>query len=266
MRILLTGSEGYIGKHFFKLLKQHDKNIEIDCMDIKVGTNINLPINNFREYDTVVHLAALVSVSRSTKCPEEYFTTNVQGTLNVLKNINFRHFIFASTGSAVGLASPYALSKKMAEILVEDFCKKHNKDFTIFRFYNVIGSDGIPPTNKDGLFASLIEAEKTGIFYLYGNDYNTKDGSCVRDYTHVNEISSALIKALYKPSNRLENLGHGVGTTVKEMIEIYKKVNKCDFKVEVKPRRPGDLESSVLDNVSSYMTKMYEIEELLKKN
>lgn len=262
MKILVTGSQGYIGKHLLKLLgKTHD----IDEIDLKTGTDIRIPIQSYKEYDTIIHLAALVNVSRSTKYPEDYFNTNVNGTINVLKGFNFRHFIFASTGSAVGLASPYALSKKMAELVVEDYCKKHHKNFTTFRFYNVIGSDGITPTNPDGLYLSLMEAEKTGIFNLYGNDYNTRDGSCIRDYTHVNEICTALIKAIGKPSNKLENLGHGVGTSVKEMIEMYKKINECDFKVIIKPRRPGDLEVSVLDNVSSYMSKLYDIEELLKK-
>lgn len=262
MKLLITGSEGYIGQHLLKLLgNTHD----IDRFDLKIGNDIRIPINSFREYDTIIHLAGLVSVSKSTKYPEDYFNTNVNGTINVLKGFNFKHFIFASTGSAVGLASPYALSKKMAELVVEDFCKKHNKEFTTFRFYNVIGSDGIKPTNPDGLFASLIEAEKTGVFNIYGGDYNTIDGSCIRDYTHVNEICTALIKALKAPSNKLENLGHGVGTSVKEMVEIYKRVNNCNFKVEIKPRRPGDLETSVLDNVSSYMTKLYDIEELLKR-
>jgi len=261
MKILVTGSQGYIGKHLIKMLgDKHD----VDGIDLKTGIDIRIPLHTNKEYDTVIHLAALVNVSRSTKYPEEYFNTNVNGTLNVLKNVSYKHFIFASTGSAAGLASPYALSKKMAELVVEDYCKNHNKDYTMFRFYNVTGSDGIPPTNPDGLFASLIEAENTGTFFLYGDDYNTKDGSCIRDYTHVNEICTALIKAIDIPSNSLENLGHGVGTSVKEMVDIYKKVNNCNFKVVVKPRRPGDLEVSVLDNVSKYMVKLYKLEELLK--
>jgi UDP-glucose 4-epimerase len=134
----------------------------------------------------------------------------------------------------------------------------------MFRFYNVTGVDGFPPTNPDGLMASLMKAEETGIFYIYGSDYNTPDGTAIRDYTHVNEICSSLIKAIDLPSQGLENLGHGVGTSVKEMVEIYKCVNNCEFKVEIKDRRPGDLEISVLDNVSTYMIKKYTIKELLK--
>jgi len=261
LKLLVTGSEGYIGKHLLKLL---ENKFDIDKLDLKLGVDIRKPFTTNREYDTVIHLAALANVSKSTEYPEEYFTTNVSGTLNLLKSFSFKHFIFASTGSAVGLKSPYALSKRMAEIIVEDFCKKHNKDYTTFRFYNVTGSDGFPPTNPDSLFASLIDAEKTGVFYIYGNDYNTKDGTCVRDYTHVNEICKSIIKAIDKPANNLENLGHGSGTSVKEMVDIYKKINNVNFKVEFRPRRPGDMEYNVLDDVSSYMEKIYSIEHLLK--
>jgi UDP-glucose 4-epimerase len=153
----------------------------------------------------------------------------------------------------------------MAELIVEDYCKKHSKDYTMFRFYNVTGVDGFPPTNPDGLMASLMRAQDEGIFYVYGGDYNTPDGSAIRDYTHVNEICSALVKAVDTPSNNLENLGHGVGTSVKDMVKLYKEINNCDFKVEVRDRRPGDLEISVLDNVSRYMTKLYDIKDLLRR-
>jgi UDP-glucose 4-epimerase len=109
-----------------------------------------------------------------------------------------------------------------------------------------------------------MNAEKTGVFNLFGGDYNTKDGSCVRDYTHVNEICYSVIEAIHKPTGGIENLGHGVGTTVKEMIEIYKRVNKCEFETISCPRREGDLEASVLPNPSTYMKSLYTIEELLK--
>lgn len=261
MNILLTGSEGYIGQHLKKLIPVK---YSVDHIDLKLNSDILTSSNLIKEYDAIIHLAGLVNVSKSTKYPEEYFNTNVNGTINLLKNFKYKHFIFASTGSAVGLASPYALSKKMAELVVEDYCKKNNKEFTIFRFYNVIGSDGVKPTNLDGLYASLLNAQTTGVFYIYGDDYNTHDGTCIRDYTHVNEICSALIKSLKCPSNKIENLGHGKGTSVKEMINIFKKVNNCNFKIEIMPRRPGDLEKSVLDDVSGYMIKLYDIEEILK--
>jgi UDP-glucose 4-epimerase len=263
-KILITGSEGYIGKHLIKMIGNDYEIFKLDLVDPESPIDIRESIDIDIEFDTVIHLAALVNVSRSTKFPLEYHDTNVNGTVNCLKDLKYKNFVFASTGSAVGLASPYAISKKMAELIVEDYCKKNNKDYTMFRFYNVTGSDGIKPTNPDGLFASLIRAEQEGVFYVYGGDYNTSDGSAIRDYTHVNEICSALIKAIETPAMQLENLGHGVGTSVKQMVELYKQVNCCDFKTEILDRRPGDLEISVLDNISKYMTKMYSMEDLLK--
>lgn len=264
-KVLVTGSEGYIGKHLIKMLGSNYDVFKLDLVDPANPIDIRKSFEMPTEFDAVVHLAALVNVSRSTKFPLEYHDTNVNGTVNCLRGLRYKNFVFASTGSAVGMASPYAISKRMAELIVEDFCQKTNKDYTMFRFYNVTGVDGFPPTNPDGLMASLMRAQDEGVFYVYGGDYNTPDGSAIRDYTHVNEICSALTKAIERPSNKLENLGHGVGTSVLDMVQLYKEINNCDFKVEIKDRRPGDLEVSVLDNVSSYMTKMYDIRDLLRK-
>jgi len=276
-KILVTGSSGYIGQHLCKLLKQTGE-YEIHGMDI-VFNNKNLDVFTkqnvmqysrgfeitIHKYDAVVHLAALVRVNESVEKPDYYYRNNLFGTMNVLQQIKYDNFIFASTGAASNPTSPYGLSKRCAEDVVKEYCKKNNKQFTMFRFYNVIGSDGIPPTNPDGLFYNLINAEKTGEFNLYGDDYNTPDGSPVRDYVHVMEICHAIKTAIELPANRLENLGHGHGYSVKEIIDIYKDVNKCNFKVNILPRREGDLEKTVLDKPSSYLKSMYIIEELLKK-
>jgi UDP-glucose 4-epimerase len=273
-KILVTGNSGYIGSHLSQILIKN-KNLEIYGLDknfpkvqlthfysqnITEDTNWN--IND--EFDCVIHMAAEVAVGRSVFNPTLYYQTNTIGTLNVLKKIKTKNFIFASTGSAAGMNSPYSISKKAAEEIVDQYCKEKNIPYTTFRFYNVVGSDGILPTNPDGLMWNLINAKNTGRFNLFGNDYNTKDGSCIRDYTHVNEICHAVIKGIEDPTNQIENLGHGVGTTVKEMIEIFKRVNNCDFETEICPRRAGDLESSVLPNPSKYMTHLYSVDDLLR--
>jgi len=273
-KILITGNSGYIGSHLSNILSKNpeyalhglDKTppiVSIDQFfkqDISIDTNWNIDT----EYDCVIHLAAEVAVGRSVFNPTLYYLTNTLGTLNILKKIKTKNFIFASTGSAAGMNSPYSISKKAAEEIVDQYCKENNIPFTIFRFFNVVGSEGILPTNPDGLMWNLINAKKTGVFTLFGDDYNTKDGSCVRDYTHVNEICYSVIKAITESTNQIENLGHGVGTTVKEMIELFKKINNCNFETIIRPRRHGDLERSVLDNPSVYMCKMYDIKDLLK--
>jgi UDP-glucose 4-epimerase len=273
MKILITGNSGYIGSHLTKILSSKNR-FEIHGLDKEEP---NIPVFKYiwkdirdpghwdaDEYDCVIHLAAEVSVSRSVGNPILYYETNTIGTLNVLKNIRTKRFIHASTGSAGPMNNPYGISKRAAEEIVDQYCRQHNIPFTIFRFYNVTGTDGIDPTNPDGLMWNLMNAEKTGAFNLFGDDYNTEDGSAVRDYTHVNEICTALDSAINRSTNQIENLGHGVGTTVKQMIDLYKKVNDCDFEVRVCPRRAGDLERSVLDNPSPFMQKLYTMEDLLK--
>jgi len=266
--ILVTGSSGYIGQHLIQQLKNIYK---VDGLDIKASpnTNIILDINTiktefYKEYDVVIHLAALVNVGDSVLDPINYYQTNINGTKNILTNIKCKNFIFASTGAAEQLNSPYGISKRVAEDIIIKFCKDINKDFTIFRFYNVVGQDGFSPTNPDGLFFNLIKASTTGQFNLYGTDYNTNDGSAIRDYVHVNEICNAVLTAINIPSTSIENLGHGVGTSVKEIIELFKEVNNCQFNVNNMPRRNGDLEKSVLNTVSKYMIKKYDIKDLLK--
>ena len=182
----------------------------------------------------------------------------------LIKNIDTKRFVHASTGSAGPMNNPYGISKRGSEEIVDQWCKINNIQFTTFRFYNVTGTDGIEPTNLDGLMWNLMNAQKTGTFNLFGNDYNTDDGTAVRDYTHVNEICHAVSQAIEDSTNRIENLGHGVGTTVQQMIDLYKSVNNCDFKVKICPRRDGDLERSVLDNPSKFMKKIYTINDLLK--
>ena len=186
------------------------------------------------------------------------------GTLRVLQDLKYKRFIHASTGSAGPMNNPYGISKRASEEIVDQYCKERNIPFTTFRFYNVTGSDGINPTNPDGLMWNLMNAQKTGVFNLFGDDYNTLDGSAVRDYTHVNEICCALEQTIDRSTNQIENLGHGVGTTVKQMINLYKAVNNCDFEVRICPRRTGDLEQSVLDNPSPFMQQLYTMEDLLK--
>jgi UDP-glucose 4-epimerase len=257
-KIIITGSHGYIGSHLCKL-------IESDYVDLKIGSDIrdsDLSLN----CDILIHLAALAQVGESVKNPSLYYDINVNGTINLLNKFKGNHFIFASTGAADGnLESPYAISKKICEDIIIEQCKKRNINFTIFRFYNVIGSDfGIEPTNPDGLFYALLQANKKGFMNIYGKDYNTKDGTCVRDYVHVMEICNSIKDCLYKPSNNIESLGHGKGYTVKEIVEIYKKVNDCNFQIKYLNRRAGDLESNVLKNVSIYMKNLYSIEKMLK--
>jgi UDP-glucose 4-epimerase len=218
------------------------------------------------EYDAVIHLAALVNVGESEQEPIRYYITNLNGTMNIVNKIPTKNFIFASTGAAEGCSSAYGISKRAAEDVVREYCTEHRPtSYTIFRFYNVIGSDGFQSTNTDGLMYNLMKARTTGEFTIFGKDYEvSSDGTCLRDYVHVNEICDSIKQAIEKPSNNVECLGHGVGYTVKEIVNLFQKVNDVDFDIKYGPRRKGDLASSVLENVSPYMRNLYTMEELLK--
>lgn len=271
-KILITGSSGYIGSHLCKLL---EKDYIVHGLDIRDPQH---PVKEFNqidinrlftteiEYDAVIHLAALVNVNESERIPIQYYITNLNGTMNVINKIKTKNFIFASTGAAELCESAYGISKRAAEDVVREYCTYHRPmPYTIFRFYNVIGTDGYQPTNIDGLMYNLIKAIDTDEFTIYGKDYEqSPDGTAIRDYVHVNEICYALKVAIEKPANKIECLGHGVGYTVREIVDKFQEVNNVDFDIKYGPRRPGDAAVSVLEDVSNYMTNMYSINELLK--
>ena len=272
-KILITGSSGYIGSHLVDMLMKTLK-YEVHCLDIEqprvtahryYRCDINRQFELEEEFDAVVHLAAKVSVGESEKMPIQYYITNINGTMNVINKVKTKNFIFSSTGAAQECMSAYGVSKRAAEDVVREYCTTHcPKDYTIFRFYNVIGSTVVPPSNPDGLMYNLMKARETGLFTIYGKDYETIDGTCVRDYVHVLEVCDAIMTAIEKPANQIECLGHGVGYTVEEIVNKFQGVNQCEFEVEYGPRRKGDIPYYVLKDLSSYMKNLYGIEELLK--
>lgn len=281
--ILVTGCSGYIGQHLTKLLNKsgqynvygldryytedEDENLKgflqqdlLNGVDDYLFNMSDMPL----QYDAVVHLAAEVRVRDSMENPTHYYMNNILGTVNVLETIQTNNFIFSSTGCANEPNNPYGFSKRVCEDIVTEQCSRNDLPFTVFRFYNVIGTDGYAPTNPDGLMCNLINAMNTGEFNLYGSDYNTFDGTAIRDYIHVNEVCESIVKAIENPSNTLENLGTGIGYSVMQMINTFKRVNSCNFVINDLPRRYGDAEKVVLDNPSSYYKSDYTIDEMLK--
>ena len=300
--ILVTGSDGYIGKHLVKMLNNIGS-YNVFTLDIKDDVNFNIDIRDglevmrvgrYLDFDAIIHLAALVRMNESVKSPSKYYETNIMGTINLLKYIHTKNFVFASTGGAENPTNPYGLSKLAAEDIVRQFAPKKSTIFrfynvtgtdglvethqyqlhyrneilvggnpSIFRFYNVTGTDGFPPTNPDGLLFNLINATKTGSFDLYGTDYNTKDGTALREYVHVNDICRALISSIDICSDKIENLAYGDPKTVLEIINKFKEVNNVNFDIVQNPRRDGDAESMFLKHPSIYMERNYTYDQLL---
>lgn len=261
-RVLVTGSSGYIGSNLVKRLQQKmtwihglDKNASGPWHlkgDEFIHQNI-LDTNQIEgEFDTVIHLAANVQVGMGQKAMMDYYRTNVVGTMNMLERVDYKNFIFASTCQAQE-TNVYGSTKRIAEQIVRQYCELNNKNYTIFRFGNVLGGDNL--TNTDGLLYNLIKAKETGVFNLYG------DGSQRRDYIHVNEICYALQKAIDRPScvvgaeiqPLFEYLGRGELVTVNDCIRAFKKVNDCQFDIVNKPERQGDIHSSHTYEISPYM-------------
>jgi UDP-glucose 4-epimerase len=273
-KVLITGCSGYIGSHLCKALDDKYDLWGLDKIEpqflMKDGQfiqhDINHPFGEFpEEFDAVIHLAAKVRVNESQQMPIQYYITNLNGTMNVLAKIKTKNFIFASTGVAEFCSDPYGTSKKAAEDCVIEYCMRHKvQPFTIFRFYNVVGSSGFAPTNPDGLMHNLLQAPERGEFTIFGNDYDTTDGTCVRDYIHVDEVCAGIELAIEEPAEEIESLGHGTGTSVEEMVNVFKEVNNIDFEVKYGDRRFGDLPVSVLKDKSRYMKSLYSIKELLK--
>jgi len=277
MKVLVTGATGYIGSHVCKLLKEHghyvegwDTNIHGEHNDVSMylDTFENLDVTDkygvHGTYDAVVHLAGRSVVPDSLKEPTEYYRVNAMGTANMLDKVKTPNFIFASTSSAWEMASPYAKSK----VAAEDIIKEKASGYTIFRFFNVSGTDGVnrqlgAPSHLIRV-AAMASAGKFANINIYGNDYDTRDGTCIRDYIHVVDLASAIVKAVENgPLNTpYECLGSNTGFSVLEVLDTMEKVTGKKLERIISGRREGDAVASVVDKLSNYATLTKTIEDM----
>jgi UDP-glucose 4-epimerase len=276
--ILVTGGYGYIGSHAIKALAS--AGYTVDSIDFKQSTNkikryvrsdrirdiskMTSIGGNWGEYDAVVHLAGLISVEQSVQYPWLYFKNNILGTKNLLDCITTDHLIFASTAAAFNPASPYATSKIAAEQLVRNQSKNH----TIFRFFNVAGNNGEfsqigESTHLIRIAAETAAGKRTHIS-INGTDWQTRDGTCIRDYVHVMDLVECILKAIEVPANTdYECIGSGIGYTVNEVIDMMKEISGQDFKVIESPRRKGDTaEVLIPEHKSKYFYGNRTLEEM----
>lgn len=275
MKVLVTGATGYIGSHVCKILKEHGHAVE--AWDINIWgqyNNISYYCDYFYhydvtkhvkgEYDAVVHLAGRSLVEPSVHQPTLYYRTNIIGTANMLDRVKTDHFIFASTSSAWEMASPYARSK----VAAEDVIKEKADGYTIFRFFNVSGTNGYfrqlnPPSHLIHV-AALCAAGKIPQINIYGTDYPTRDGTCIRDYVHVVDLASAIVKAVEAgPVNTpYECLGSNQGYSVLEVLDTMERVTGIKLNKVYTDRRLGDAVSSVVDKLSDFITLEKTIEDM----
>lgn len=275
MKVLVTGATGYIGSHVCKLLKQHghyvtawDINIHGEFNDISAYcdhyASFDITKWVYGSFDAVVHLAGRSVVPDSLREPTEYYRVNVMGTANVLDRVETNHILFASTSSAWEMASPYARSK----VAAEDVIKEKASGYTIFRFFNVSGTDGV--NRQLGAashlirVAAMVAAGKLSEIKIFGTDYPTRDGTCIRDYIHVVDLANAIVKAVESgPQNTpYECLGSNTGFSVLEVLDVMEQVTGKKLNRTLASRRTGDAVASVVDNLSNFVTLTKTIEDM----
>lgn len=284
MSILVAGGAGYIGSHVCKMLSNKGYDVIVyDNLShgyksfAKWGEFIpgdisdeQLLDNVFKHYniEAVMHFCAYIEVGESVKDPQKYYINNVSNTITLLKVMlknNIKKFIFSSTAAVYGHPeripikeddpknpiNPYGRSKWMVEQILEDYDKAYGLKSIRFRYFNAAGADeeteiGEAHNPETHLIPLILDAA-LGVredIKIFGTDYDTKDGTCIRDFIHVNDLADAHIKGLEYLLNGGEtdyfNLGSGDGYSVREVIEAVKRVTKTNFKVVEADRRPGD--------------------------
>lgn len=218
-KILLTGSHGFIGTYLRKALNLKEK----DCWDEKQSMNrtiFAIEPEDLKGYDTIVHLAALISGDESWDIPNEYLFTNAMGTFHIVKNAieaGVKKIIFTSSAAIYGNPlTPYGASKKSAEAILE--CYQDDIGISVLRFFNVYGKGQNP--QYAGVITKLIKASKEDKpFFLYGDGENT------RDYIHVDDVVEIIKNSLERPAFPLPiDIGTGIGTSVNNLINIISKI------------------------------------------
>ena len=284
MKILVVGGAGYIGSHMVKQLANtgHDvitlDNLSYGYRDaVKYGEFIEGDLGDDKvldkifksgDIDAVMHFAGFIQVGESVTNPSMYYHNNVINThalLDAMLRHNIKNFIFSSTAAIFGEPeytpidekhrkqpiNPYGHSKLMIEQILDDYDKAYNLKSTCLRYFNAAGADPdgelgerhIPETHLIPLILQAASGRRDDI-KIFGNDYPTDDGTCIRDYIHINDLceahSLALQRMMKTKQSARYNLGNGKGFSVSEVIDIAKQVSGNDFNVTIEPRRDGD--------------------------
>ncbi len=282
--ILVTGGAGYIGSHtckalsragytpvvFDNLSKGHEHAVKWGPLhkgDIRNKDDVDAAFAEYKP-DAVIHFAGLIEVGESVQNPAIYYDNNVTGTLVLLDSMvvhGIKNIVFSSTAAVYGVPenvpidetapinpiNPYGHTKAAIEAVLRDYGHAYGLNTCALRYFNACGAD---PDGEIGeehepethlipriLFAALGDAPE---FQMFGDDYPTADGTCVRDYVHVSDLAKGHVLAIERLLNNGEggayNLGLGQGYSIKQVLDTVKTITGADFRIVKKDRRPGD--------------------------
>ncbi|PLT35751.1 UDP-glucose 4-epimerase GalE [Bacillus sp. V5-8f] len=283
--ILVVGGAGYIGSHLVKELVKEKEVVVLDNLStghrwaidekaVFVKGNLGSEEDLVQVFDTysieaVMHFAAFSLVGESVQDPQKYYDNNVAATLTllrVMRKYGVDKFIFSSTAATYGIPAvemiteetatnpinPYGRSKLVIEHILADFALSYSLKYVTLRYFNAagayetaeIGEDHDPETHLIPIVLEHLLGQREQIS-VFGTDYETPDGTCIRDYIHVTDLAKAHIAAMRglldgKLETAVYNLGNGKGYSVKEVIETCERVTGRTAKVELGDRRPGD--------------------------
>lgn len=284
MAVLVCGGAGYIGSHMVaELIEKGEEVVVLDNFqkghkgailggkiyegDLR-DRGILDKVFTENKIDSVIDFAADSLVGESTVEPLKYFENNVGSTISLLKAMkdhNVKYIVFSSTAATYGEpenipiveqdktipVNPYGESKLIVEKILRWCDEAYGIKYTVLRYFNAagahisskIGEDHSPETHLIPLILQVALGKRDKIM-IFGDDYNTEDGTCVRDYIHVTDLANAHLLSLDRlkkgGESRVYNLGNGKGFSVKEVIEASRRVTKEEIKAEVAPRRAGD--------------------------
>lgn len=291
MSILITGGAGYIGSHVISLLGPTKQDIIIlDNLSTGRKDNILFgklilgdvgdqalldEIFTYNNIEAVMHFAGSIVVPESVTNPTLYYQNNTENSLNLIKTClkhKTKKFIFSSTAAVYGMPesgvasektptnpiNPYGRSKLMTEWMLENISEAHDLSYVALRYFNVAGASktgkiGQSTPNATHLLkiASEVITKKRNVMSIFGNDYPTKDGTCIRDYIHVDDLAQAHLDSLHylqtEKKSQIFNCGYGHGFTVKEVLNAVESYSRQILNVENAPRREGDAVTLISD-------------------
>ncbi len=283
MRILVVGGAGYIGSHTVRRLTQVGHDVWVyDNLSVGHAAAVpdgRLVVGDLADsvalekalrdhaIDAVMHFAAFTSVPESVSEPARYYRNNVVGALNLLdamRTVGVGKIVFSSTAAVYGVPdhvpipedspprpiNPYGFTKLAIEHALADYARAYNIGFAVLRYFNAcgassdtsIGEDHTPETHLIPIILQVALGRREHVA-VFGTDYPTPDGTCVRDYIHVEDLAEAHLRVLARiePGKGLTyNVATGVGYSVRQVVEAVRKVTGHPIPVVERPRRPGD--------------------------